>query len=328
MSAERSRSFFHSDSPMADHYATLEISRDASADDVRKAYRKLARKYHPDLNPDDASAKKRFQEVQAAFDTLNDPKKRELYDRYGDAYEAMGGGPRGGYRPGPDVGTVHFDFEDLFGAGERGPGAGGFADLFRHFRRGAGAEATRHQRSPGRDIEHEITVPFNTAVSGGEENLAIERSSGKVETITVKIPAGIDDGKRIRLRGQGEQPAGNGQAGDLLLTIHVAPHPFFQRNGKRLDVAVPVTLAEAAQGAKIEVPTPQGSIMLTIPPGTSSGKKLRIKGHGVRPKNQEPGDLYAEIQVVIPPGLTEVEREQIAAISARHPQQPRAELRW
>lgn len=320
---------------MADYYAILEINRDASADDIRKAYRKLARKHHPDLNPDDESAKKKFQEVQAAFDTLNDPKKRELYDRYGDAYEHMGGGPRGGgYRPtGPGPGgaeSVHFDFEDLFGGGvgAGGPGPGGFADLFRHFTRGGGQETARRQRMRGHDIEHEITVPFNTAVKGGEANLAVERGTGKVETISVKIPAGIDDGKKIRLRGQGEQLPGQGQAGDLLLTIHVTPHPFFQRNGKRLDVQVPVTLAEAVQGAKIEVPTPQGTIMLTIPPGTSSGKKLRVKGHGVQPKNQEPGDLYAEIQVVVPPDLTEEERTQIAAISARHSQQPRADLRW
>lgn len=317
---------------MADHYTTLGVNRDASADDIRKAYRKLARQHHPDLNPDDESAKKKFQEVQAAFDTLNDPKKRELYDRYGDAYEQMGAGPRGGgYRPtGPGSGggpeAYQFDFEEMFGGG--GEGAGGFADLFRHFGGGRRTASTRRPPSRGNDIEHEITVPFNTAVNGGEASLAVKRASGKVETISVKIPAGVDDGKKIRLRGQGEESLDGETPGDLLLTIRVAPHPYFERHGKRLDVAVPVTLAEAVQGAKIEVPTPQGAIMLTIPAGTSSGKKLRIKGHGVQPKNQEPGDLFAEVQIVMPSGLTAEEREQIAAISTQHPQQPRAELRW
>lgn len=318
---------------MADHYATLGINRDASADDVRKAYRKLARKHHPDLNPGDESAKKKFQEVQAAFDTLNDPKKRELYDRYGDAYEQMGAGPRGGgYRPtgaGPGPETYQFDFDEMFGGAGAPEGAGGFADLFRQFSRGGRrAGAAPRQRMRGQDIAHEMTIPFNTAVNGGEASLAVQRASGKVETIAVKIPPGIDDGKTIRLRGQGEESPDGEAPGDLLLTIHVAPHPYFERHGKRLDVAVPVTLAEAVQGAKIEVPTPQGTIKLTVPSDTSSGKKLRIKGHGVRPKNQEPGDLFVEIQVLVPPGLSEEEREQIAAISARHPQQPRAELRW
>ena len=319
---------------MADHYATLGINRDASADDVRKAYRKLARKHHPDLNPDDESAKKKFQEVQTAFDTLNDPKKREMYDRYGDAYEQMGAGSRGGgYRStGPGFGggseSVQFDFDEMFGGAGAGEGAGGFADLFRQFSRGGRGAQARNQAVRGQDIEHELTVPFNTAINGGEANLAVQRASGKVETISVKIPQGIDDGKKIRLRGQGEESLGGGTSGDLLLTIRVAPHPHFERRGRRLDVAVPVTLAEAVQGAKIEVPTPQGTIMLTIPSGTSSGKKLRVKGHGVRSKNQEPGDLYAEIQVIMPPNLTDEERDQIAAISARHSQQPRAELRW
>lgn len=319
---------------MADHYATLGIKRDASADDIRKAYRALARKHHPDLNPDDESAKKKFQEVQAAFDTLNDPKKKEMYDRYGDAYEQMGAGPRGGYRPtGPGPGggqSFEFDFDDLFGGGGAGvdTGGGGFADLFRQFKRGGRTEAPRRGPTRGQDVEYEITIPFNTAVSGGESNLAIQRASGKTENITVKIPQGIDDGKKIRLRGQGEDSFGGGPSGDLLLTIRVAPHPYFQRTGKRLDVSVPVTLAEAVQGAKIDVPTPQGTISLTIPPGTSSGKKLRVKGLGVKPKSGEPGDLYAEIQIVLPPNLTDEEREQIATISQKHPQHPRAELRW
>ena len=137
-----------------------------------------------------------------------------------------------------------------------------------------------------------------------------------METITIKIPAGIDDGKRIRVRGQGEPGEGGAPAGDILVTIRVSPHPFFRRTGDRLEVRVPVTLAEAAEGAKIDVPTPWGTIALSIPPGTSSGKRLRVKGHGVRPKNGEPGDLFAEIQIVLPAELSEEERKTLAEISA------------
>jgi DnaJ-class molecular chaperone len=149
-----------------------------------------------------------------------------------------------------------------------------------------------------------------------------------VETIKVKIPAGIDDGKKIRLRGQGEPGEGGAPAGDILLTVHVSPHPYFRRTGNRLDVRVPITLAEAVQGGKIDVPTPQGTITLTVPPNTSSGKKLRVKGHGVAPAGGPPGDLFAEVHIVLPEHLTEGERTQLAEISARHPQHPRAELRW
>jgi DnaJ-class molecular chaperone len=177
-------------------------------------------------------------------------------------------------------------------------------------------------------LKHELTVPFATAVLGGEAALTIRRASGEVETIRVKIPAGIEEGKKIRLRGQGEPGNGEAPAGDILLTIHVSPHPYYRRTGHRLDVRVPVTLAEAAMGAKIDVPTPHGTISLTVPPNTSSGRRLRIKGHGVRPTNGPPGDLFAEIQIVLPENLTADERKQLSDLSNRYHQQPRADLRW
>jgi DnaJ-class molecular chaperone len=314
-----------------DYYATLGVSRDASPDDIQKAYRKLARKYHPDMNPDDATAKKRFQEVQSAFEVLSDAEKRKLYDQYGSNYEAMGagGGPRQWrYTTTTGPQTFPFDIGDLFGEG--GPeveGGGGFADLFRHLGRGrAGRRAPRAER--GNDLRAELTVPFATAVLGGQAALTVKRRDGNVETIKVKIPAGIEDGKKIRLRGQGEPGVGDAPAGDILITIHVSLHPYFRRTGNRLDVRVPVTLAEAALGAKVDVPTPHGTIALTVPPNTSGGTRLRIKGHGVRPANEPPGDLFAEIEIVLPPGLTAEERQHLADISARYPQQPRAELRW
>jgi len=316
-----------------DHYTTLGIGRTASAEEIQKAYRDLARKYHPDKNPDDASAKKKFQEVQSAFDVLNDAEKRKLYDQYGSNYEAFaGGGPAAGgpgkwaYSTGPQ--TYPYDLNDLFGGGaEGGAGAGGFADLFKQF--GGGARARRRpQPQRGGDLKHELTVPFATGVLGGNAALSIQRHDGKLETIHLKIPVGIEDGKKIRLRGQGEPGSGDGPNGDILVMVRVSPHPYFRRTGKRLDVRVPVTLAEAVRGAKIDVPTPQGTITLSIPPGTSSGKRLRIKGHGVRPPNHPPGDLFAEIQIILPEELSDEERQQLADISSRHPQNPRAELRW
>ncbi|MCI0333994.1 MAG: DnaJ domain-containing protein [Planctomycetes bacterium] len=301
-------------------------------DEIQKAYRKLARKYHPDMNPDDATAKKKFQEVQAAFEVLSDAEKRKRYDQFGSEFESVGaggGGPRTWrYTTSSGPQTYPFDVNDLgdlFGRGGEDEGGGGFADLFKQF---GGARAGRRaaRAARGNDLKHELTVPFATAVLGGQAALTVQRRDGDIETIKVKIPAGIDDGKKIRLRGQGEPGTGNGPAGDILLTIHVSPHPHFRRTGNRLDVRVPVTLAEAALGAKIDVPTPQGTIALTVPPNTSSGKKLRIKGHGIR--TEPPGDLFAEIQIVLPDKLSAEDRQTLADISARYPHNPRCELRW
>jgi DnaJ-class molecular chaperone len=331
-----------------DHYATLGVSKTASPEEIQKAYRKLARKYHPDMNPDDATAKKKFQEVQSAFEVLSDADKRKRYDQFGSDFESMGGGPGGGQRGwrysnsgGPQQ-TYQFDpsdFAEMFGGGGYGGGmetevGGGFADLFKQFGRGRGGGRRTAPMARGEDIKHDLTVPFNTAVLGGEAALSVQRQDGDIETIKVKIPAGIDDGKKIRLRGQGVPGTGNAPAGDILLTIRVSPHPHFRRVGNRLEVRVPVTLAEAAQGGKIDVPTPHGeggrpgTITLTLPPNTSSGKRLRIKGHGVRPANGEPGDLFAEVQVALPNDLSDAERQQLAEISNSHPQHPRTELRW
>jgi curved DNA-binding protein len=320
-----------------DYYKTLDVSREASAADIQKAYRKLARKYHPDLNPDDKTAKNKFQEVQAAFDVLNDPKKRELYDRYGSSFasaEAEGARPGWQWRSataGPDV--ENFDFSQFFG--ERfggGTGEGGFSDLFGNLGGGRARTHSRRTRAPerehGLDLESELEIPFTTAVTGGEAKVSVRRASGKIDTIAVKIPPGIDDGKKIRLRGQGEAGADEGPKGDILITIHVAAHPYFRRRGDDLDVRVPVTLDEAAEGAKIEVPTPRGTVSLRVPAGTSSGTRLRIKGHGVARSGKPPGDLYAEISIMIPKSLDASELEQIRKICASHPLSPRADLRW
>lgn len=313
----------------ADHYETLGVSRQATPAEIQKAYRQMARKHHPDLNPKDAKAKEKFQQVQAAFDVLNDPQKRELYDRYGNAYETFGGGgPRPGANPwagagAPGAGGFEVNLDDLLGGGA-GMGGGGFADLFKTFKQ----RNKRAAPTKGQNIEHTLTVPFATAVLGGEAQISLQRVDGQTESLRVKIPAGIEAGKKIRLRGKGEESETGGVAGDLLIKVDVAPHPHFRRQGNRLDVRVPVTLAEALGGAKIDLPAPNGTITLTVPPGTSSGSKLRVKGQGVKHSNGDVGDLFAEVMVVVPKDLTAADRVALLEVLKKYPQNPRAELRW
>ena len=317
-----------------DYYKTLGIGRDASQAEIQKAYRDMARKYHPDRNPDDKTAKKKFQQVQSAFDVLNDQQKREMYDRYGSSFESMGaGGPYAG-RPGGGFsgqGFENIDLSQFFGEQMGGGGGADFGDLFGRFGGGpAQARGRKARRRRGSDITSELTVPFATAVSGGEAQIQLNHPSGKVETISVKIPVGIEDGKKIRLRGQGAPGAGGGQPGDLMVTVRVAPHPNFQRRGNNLVVRVPVTLAEAVLGGKIDLPTPKGTVSLQVPPGTSSGAKLRVKGRGVEPKGAAPGDLLAEIMIVLPDEIDDDCREAIRRLDREQqtPKDPRANLKW
>jgi DnaJ-class molecular chaperone len=322
-----------------DYYETLGVNRNASQADIQKAYRTLARKHHPDLNPNDKTAKEKFQKVQAAFDVLNDTSKRELYDRYGSSFESAaagaraGAGPQGGqawYGQGAP-GFEELDLNQLFG--ERyGEGGGGFADLLGGFRRGSqGSTRGRRGRAadqPGSDLQSEVEIPFQTAVQGGKVEVGVQRADGKIDRIEVKIPAGISDGGKIRLRGQGGPGVGKAPAGDLLLVVHVAAHPFFQRRGNDLTVRVPITLAEAVTGAKVDVPSPSGTISLRIPPRTSSGAKLRVRGHGIKPKSGSAGDLYAEVQIMLPPVIDDAAIETIRKLDEQHPSNPRQDLRW
>jgi DnaJ-class molecular chaperone len=324
-----------------DYYETLGVAKNASQADIQKAYRGLARKFHPDLNPNDKTAKEKFQKVQAAFDVLNDANKRELYDRYGSAFEQAGAGPppqgRQGRRtqqaPGGFEQADLGDFGDLFGQGFGGEASGGspFADLLGGFRRAqAGGKGRRGKplEQPGADVASEIEIPFQTAIQGGKVDVGVQRSPDKTEHIEVKIPAGIQDGAKIRLRGQGGAGEGKAPAGDLLLTIHVAAHPSFQRRGNDLIVRVPLTLAEAVAGAKVDVPSPHGTISLRIPPRTSSGARLRVRGQGVKLKDGTSGDLYAEVQIVLPPVIDDATAEVIRKLDEAHPSNPRQELRW
>ncbi len=300
-----------------DYYEILGVSRAASASDIQKAYRKLARKYHPDMNPDDKSAKARFQEIQTAYDVLSDDEKRKKYDQFGANFEQMGGHPFG-------AGGAQVDFGDLFGQG-------GFdlRDIFRQFSGQAGAGTSQSRRAEaarGEDVHADITVPFVEAVRGGEVTFTVQRD-GVPETITVKIPSGTDEGAKLRLRGKGPSD-GFGRHSDLILTVRVAPHPHFKRSGSNLELRLPITIAEAIHGAKIDVPTPKGTVALKIPPMSSSGKKLRIAGRGVPAKGGESGDLIVELQIKLPPTLSETAKKALASSDSYYTESPREGIYW
>ena len=318
-----------------DFYQTLGVSRGVSDDELQKAYRKLARKYHPDLADDKEKAKEKFQKIQNAYDILSDPEKRQVYDQLGpDGFEAMQGGARGGGNPfqggGNPFGGMDIDISQLFGQGGGGRrgGGGGFEDLFRQFT-GGGGQATQHAPQPqSQPANEKITVPFATAVLGGQHQLSLQRRSGKVENITINIPAGIESGKKIRLRGQGHQGP-RGDRGDLLVTVNVANHPCYERRGDNLYVDLPVTLAEAANGAKVDLPTPHGTVSVTVPRQTSASGLLRLKGMGVKPAQRKAGDLLVSIRVVLPEEISEDDAEVIRELNSRWGQdQIRGKVTW
>lgn len=309
-----------------DYYRILGIERTASEAEIQTAFRDRARKYHPDLNPDDASAKEKFQQVQRAYEVLNDPEKRAKYDKFGSNFDAAdgAGGPGHAWRQAPGgFSPEDIDLSEILG------GQGGFGDIFRQFTgsRARGGRQQNRRAKRGRDLRHELTVPLQTVVQGGEVQVALRRADGRTETITVRVPQGIEDGKKIRLRGQGEPGPSGSKPGDILITVRVAQHPMFRRRGNNLEIDLPVTLDEAIAGAKVDVPTPNGTITLTIPPGTSSGKKLRAKGQGVPGKNGAAGDLFAIIQIVLPSDLSSVAAEQIRSLKLG-PNNPRSDLKW
>ena len=307
-----------------DHYQILGVSRTATSEDIQKAYREMARKYHPDLHPDDNAAKEQFKKVQTAFDVLNDPSKREMYDRYGSSFEGVGAGGGGGWSPQGQAGGFQsggeVDLESLFGGG-------GFADLF-----GGGKRRTRRSpRTPGEDITAHIRIPFQLAIDGGKTEVRFERDN-KHETLSITIPQGLPDGSRMRLRGQGRPGRGGGATGDLLLEVNVEQHAVYRREGDTLAVGLPISLSEALEGAKVDLPTPWGTISLRIPEGTSSGKKLRAGGMGVRHANGSKGDLIAEVQIVLPVSddvaASKALLDSAKIVEASVQEDPRAAIKW
>jgi curved DNA-binding protein len=325
---------------MEDYYKTLGVPRSASAEEIQRAHRKLAARYHPDMNPDDQSAKEKFQQVQGAYEVLREPEKRNLYDQYGADYEAYARAAEAGYNPGKSQGTEFHDtnLDDFFSSM-----GGGFEQMFRAGGQ-AGRPSSRGQSSRGNssrsrsrssrveetgrnDQELEpVTIPFGTAINGGEKQITITRSDGTPETLSFQIPAGIEDGKRVRLRGKGHQ--GRSGRGDLFVPIIVAPHPCYRRRGIHLEVDVSLTMTEAALGTKIDLPTPRGTISLTVPPGKSSGEKLRVKGYGVQTVDSS-GDLFAVVRVIVPSKMDDEGRELLQKFADEHPQpDPRQDLQW
>lgn len=307
-----------------DFYNVLGVQRGASADELRKAYRKLSRENHPDVKPDDKAAAEKFKQVQEAYSVLSDDEKRQKYDRFGHA--AFQGGAGGGQAW---TGGGPVDLGDLFG------GAGGvdLGDIFGGgFGSGAFGGARGQRRGParpqkGQDAETSIDIPFTTAAEGGTYELTVSMG-GKSERLTVRIPAGIESGKSIRLSGQGHPGVHGGPNGDLLIKVRVAAHPWFRREGSNLSVDVPVTLTEAALGAKVDVPTlSEGRVSVTVPAGASSGTKLRLREKGVvDPKTKQRGDLFAVLKIIVPKDLDDESRRLLQEFAERNPNDPRTEL--
>jgi curved DNA-binding protein len=300
-----------------DPYEVLGVARDASEDDIKKAYRKLARQYHPDRNPGDKQAEARFKEIQEAYDLVGDKEKRAGFDRFG--FAGAGAGPFGGegggpFRWGGGQGEQNFRFEginpeDLQGIFQQfGGSTADFGEMFGQRSRTRG----RKPRAPAPATAN-VIIPFLTAARGGAVTVSVDGRE-----LEVKVPAGIEEGKKMRLSGQA--PGG----GDLLLILHIGSHPYFRREGKNVILEVPVTIAEAVLGTKVDVPLAgvgQGTVK--VPAGTSSGARLRLRGQGIAG-----GDQYVEFKIVTPPSIDARSRELIEEFGRRNPQDPRSALGW
>ncbi len=375
-----------------DYYELLGVARKANTKDIRTAFRKLARKYHPDLNPGDKSSEEKFKQLQEAYDVLSDAKKRQMYDQYGFYSDNVPQGGPATHGGDPDDARVNFDFGGFDfggGSGAQGGSGGSFRDLFsQFFKGGRGGEGMEPEHEPGGDLEYQVEIDFWDAVRGAVKKLSITRmdtcetchgtgavgspqtctacggtgtiqqAAGKMrfnvpctrcggtgklrtmcrtcngegrvrrnEAIEVRIPPGVASGARLRVPGKGNAGTMGAQTGDLYLRVVVKPHEFFERRGEDLYTKIPVTVAEATLGAKIEVPTIDGRSLVRIPPGTDSGKTLRLKEKGVqKARNGARGDQYVEIQVVVPQPTDERVRNLMKELEAIAPDDPRQNL--
>ena len=313
-----------------DYYDILGVKKSASDDEIKKAYRALAKKFHPDKNKGNKDAEAKFKQISEAYTVLGDKEKREQYDRLGrEAFHFPGGGaggPFGGAGANPFGG---FDFSQFTRAGGPGSGArtssrtrrtggpGGFTDIFSDLFGGGGFE-TGPER--GGDVEAEVTLDFRDAVLGTTMELSMARGGATNDTVKVKIPEGVADGQRIRLRGKGTPGSQGAPAGDLNLLVHVRPHPFFERRGDDIHIELPITVGEAIRGAEVEVPTIHGPVRARIPPGTQSGQTFRISGKGVKKK----GDHYYRAIVYVP---KQAPGDAVDAVDAAYDVNPRANLK-
>ena len=290
-----------------DYYETLGVPRDATSEQIRSAYRKLARRYHPDIN-DAEDAEERFKEVAEAYEVLSDAEKRERYDRLGANWrdgEDVSGAPgfEGFGRASSD--GVRFEFGD-----------GGFSDFFESL---FGSARTGDVRIRGADLEAAVDLSLEEAAAGGPLRISLEDG----RSFTVNVPAGVRDGQRIRVAGRGGEGIGGGSTGDLYLRVHLRPHSTFRVEGRDLHLDVPVTPWDAALGTTLELPTLTGSAKVRLPAGSSSGRRLRLRGKGMPDRRGRAGDLYARVQIVVPRELDERERqlfEELRGASSFHPQ--------
>ncbi len=280
-----------------DYYEILGVSKNATQEEIKRAYRRLARKYHPDVNPGDKEAEERFKEITEAYQVLSDPEKRKLYDQFGHAAFEQGATSSQDF----SSGFRDFDFGNFrIRFGDFGFDFGGIGDIFEQFFSGFGRTST-HTRTKGRDIEYPIEITLEDAYKGLFTDITVNRG-GVVETVRVRIPPGVDNGTRIRVAGKGEPGAAG--PGDLYIITRVKPHPFFERKGDNLYCKIPVAFWEAVLGAEIEVPTLDGVVKVRIPPGTQCGQKLRLKGKGMpKLRGGGYGDLYVEVKIVTPKNI-------------------------
>ena len=372
-----------------DYYDVLGVRKNASEADIKKAYRRLARKYHPDINPGDKKAEEKFKELQEAYNVVSDPEKRKIYDRVGFYREGAQPGPEG---PGPGFQGFDFDF-DVAGRHTGSAGGRSFGDIFSDlFGGGRSSRQQGNAPQPGADLEFQVSIPFVDAINGSQATINVSRrescgrcggtgsisgtklqtcsvcggrgqiqqshgamrfatpcpqcggsgrvragdcpvcgGSGtvqKVENLNVRIPAGVNNGSRVRIPGKGNAGEFGGPPGDLYLVIRVQPHHFFDREGNDITCRVPLTITEAALGSKIEVPTIDGKALLKIPAGTQSGQKFRLRGRGApSAKGGARGDQLVEVRVVLPPIRDERSKEILREFAKLNPGDPRAELK-
>lgn len=309
-----------------DYYKTLGVPKTATEKELKGAFRKLARKHHPDVNPGDKSAESKFKEINEAYEVLGDPEKRKKYDELGANWRAYeqggaggggpfgGGSPFGGGRPGGGTRSVTpEEFEQMFGGGG---GGGDFSDFFQSFfggQPGADVGGGRRARAPrqGRDVEHEIELALEDALHGTTQRLQMTHG-GQSKSVDVRIPAGVSDGSRVRIAGEGEPGTSGAKSGDLYLRIRLATHPRFERKGRDLYARVAVPLTTAILGGEAEVTTLSGkSLRLKVPPTTQNGQVFRLKGHGMPVSNKpdDTGDLYATVDVQLPKTLSAEQRK-------------------
>jgi curved DNA-binding protein len=337
-----------------DYYEVLGLKRGASEDEIKRAYRKLARKFHPDLNPGDKTAEEQFKGLQEAYDVLSEPENRKLYDQYGENWRAVksgAGAPRPGWegaerstgQAGPRTGG--FDFGDFDFSNFSTGGGGGF-DIFEEMFGGAGRGRSR-RTGRGPDVEAELELSLEEAHRGGRRTLQMQAAeicptcngtgvkdgkpcetcggAGQVlkpKTIEVNIPAGVRDGSTVRLAGQGGMGSNGSGPGDLYLHIRLRPHPVFMVKGDDLEIELPIAPWEAVLGAKVEVPTIDGKVELTVPPGAKSGQRLRLRGQGLNKRKGGRGDEYVRLKIVVPKEVTDEERrvyEELKRVSRFKP---------